>query len=100
LQSTIDVIVANPPYVATGDELPDEVRRWEPAGALMAGDDGLDSIAHILREAPRWLRGGGGVVVEIGADHRDAVLGLAGGYREAKVHDDLAGRPRVLVALS
>ena len=68
-----DLIVSNPPYV-TGtamDELPAEYRH-EPALALGGGDDGLDAVRTIMREAPRFLAPGGLLVVEIG-HNRDAV---------------------------
>ncbi|MBK8687451.1 MAG: 50S ribosomal protein L3 N(5)-glutamine methyltransferase [Betaproteobacteria bacterium] len=68
-----DLIVSNPPYV-TGtamDELPAEYRH-EPALALAGGDDGLDAVRTIMREAPRFLAPGGLLVVEIG-HNRDAV---------------------------
>ncbi|MBK7791361.1 MAG: 50S ribosomal protein L3 N(5)-glutamine methyltransferase [Betaproteobacteria bacterium] len=68
-----DLIVSNPPYV-TGtamDELPAEYRH-EPALALAGGDDGLDAVRTIVREAPRFLAPGGLLVVEIG-HNRDAV---------------------------
>jgi ribosomal protein L3 glutamine methyltransferase len=68
-----DLIVSNPPYVnarAMG-ELPAEYRH-EPALALAGGDDGLDAVRTIMREAPRFLAPRGLLVVEIG-HHRDAV---------------------------
>ena len=68
-----DLIVSNPPYV-TGramDELPAEYRH-EPALALAGGEDGLDAVRTIMREAPRFLAPRGLLVVEIG-HNRDAV---------------------------
>jgi ribosomal protein L3 glutamine methyltransferase len=68
-----DLIVSNPPYVTARamDELPAEYRH-EPALALAGGDDGLDSVRTIMREAPRFLAPRGLLVVEIG-HNRDAV---------------------------
>lgn len=62
-----DIIVANPPYVGRREMsgLPPEYRH-EPSLALAAGRDGLDSVRVILREAPRHLRPGGLLVVEVG----------------------------------
>ncbi|MDQ1422542.1 MAG: release factor glutamine methyltransferase, partial [Acidimicrobiaceae bacterium] len=93
---------ANPPYVATTDALPPEVGRWEPPGALFAGDTGLDAIAVIVGGAPRWLAPGGVLVVEIGAAHGAAAVELAraAGLVDVSVSADLAGRDRILVARS
>jgi len=100
LRGRVDVVVANPPYVAAGEVLPPEVVEWEPYGALVAGPTGLEAIERILRDAPAWLSPRGGVVVEIGATQADeaSALAEAAGFARVAVHPDLAGRPRVLVA--
>lgn len=99
--TVVDLAVANPPYIAAGSALVDQaVRDWEPHGALFAGPDGLDHIAAIVRAAPRWVRPGGWLVLEIGADQGDAVARLLRDARLAgiEVRPDLAGRDRVAVA--
>ncbi len=98
-----DVIVSNPPYVADGDrtELEPEVSEWEPEGALFAGPDGLDVIRRLVAGAPRWLREGGLLALEIGAGQARAVEGLLegmGGWEEVGVRADLAGRQRIVMA--
>ena len=100
LRGTIDVIVANPPYVADGDELPDEVARWEPTEALYAGGDGLDDVRRIIGDAPDWLRQPGALVVELAPTQADAVTALAhaAGFGDVKVRPDYTGRLRYLVA--
>jgi release factor glutamine methyltransferase len=62
-----DVIVANPPYVRSGDRngLQPEVRE-EPAVALYAGPEGLDAIARLVRDASPRLRAGGFLIFEFG----------------------------------
>ncbi|HEY8553112.1 MAG TPA: 50S ribosomal protein L3 N(5)-glutamine methyltransferase [Burkholderiales bacterium] len=62
-----DVIVSNPPYVAHHEleTLPAEYRH-EPRLALAAGDDGLDVVLRILRDAPDHLTAGGILIVEVG----------------------------------
>lgn len=99
LRGAIDVIVSNPPYVADDDELPAEVRAWEPASALLAGPDGLDDLRRIVAEAPAWLRRPGALVVELAPSQAGTVAALAGeaGFTAAVRHD-LAGRARMVVA--
>lgn len=96
----VDVIVANPPYVAADAELPGEVGDWEPAHALVAGPTGLEAIELIVAGAPEWLADDGALVVEIGETQGDATLGLAraAGFADASIQPDLTGRPRALVA--
>jgi release factor glutamine methyltransferase len=99
LAGAIDVVVANPPYVAAHDPLPREVSEWEPHDALISGPTGLEAIERILRDAPAWLSPSGGVVLEIGETQAESVVALASRYfSAADVHADLAGKPRVLVA--
>jgi release factor glutamine methyltransferase len=100
LRGTFDVVVSNPPYVATEDPLPTEVSAWEPTSALLAGKDGLDDLRRIIAEAPDWLGPHGVLVLEIGETQGPAVLALAeaAGFSGAAVHPDLAGRPRAVVA--
>jgi release factor glutamine methyltransferase len=95
-------IVSNPLYVADAEAagLMPEVRDWEPARALFAGDRGLAVIASLVAEAPHWLEPGGLLAVEIGATQADAARDCAeraGVYADVRVLPDLAGRPRVLL---
>jgi release factor glutamine methyltransferase len=98
LEGGVDLIVSNPPYVATGADLPASVRDWEPPGALFAGADGLDAVRLLVGGAGAWLRPGGAVVLEIGADQgeRTAALAVAAGFRDVTIRRDLAGHDRVL----
>ncbi|MFT3853554.1 MAG: peptide chain release factor N(5)-glutamine methyltransferase [Ilumatobacteraceae bacterium] len=103
LRGGLDVVVCNPPYVADDDpQVEAVVRAWEPAGALFAGEDGLDAIREIVAEAPGWLAPGGWLVLEIGADQGAAVAALAdaAGLADVEIRPDAAGRDRMLVARS
>ncbi len=62
-----DLIITNPPYVDAEDmkDLPPEYAQ-EPRMALAAGKDGLDIVRQIMREAPKYLNDGGGLICEIG----------------------------------
>ena len=99
-----DAIVSNPPYVARGDEaaLPPEVREWEPAEALFAGDDGLEAIRRLVAGAPAHLEPGGLLAMEIGADqagHVAALVEADGRFDDPVVRPDLAGRDRMVLAV-
>ncbi|MCU1397828.1 MAG: hemK [Acidimicrobiales bacterium] len=98
LRGEIDLVVANPPYIAEGDpDVTAEVMRWEPHLALFAGTDGLRDIATIVSDAAEWLRPGGWLVIEIGADQGPAVRALlrSAGFNDVEIRPDLAGRDRV-----
>jgi release factor glutamine methyltransferase len=100
LRGRLGVIVSNPPYVACDEALPAEVADWEPPGALVAGPTGREVLEHLVDRAPAYLRPGGALVLELAPAQAPLLLQRAEetGYVEVRVHDDLAGRPRVLVA--
>jgi release factor glutamine methyltransferase len=100
LVGRVDVVVANPPYVAAGDELPPVVVDWEPYGALVSGPTGLEDIRRIVAGAPAWLAPGGALVLELAPHQAPAAVEVAGaaGLTAAVVLPDLADRPRVLLA--
>lgn len=100
LRGRIDVIVSNPPYVAEDEPLPPQVADWEPREALVPGPTGLEDIERIVVEAPSWLTHAGALVVEIGETQGAAAerLAMAAGFAQARVHPDLTGRDRALVA--
>lgn len=102
LAGRVDVIVTNPPYVSEAemDELPAEVRDWEPRQALCSGPTGLEDVERIVAEAPRWLARPGSLLVEL-APHQAAAAragALAAGFGSATVWPDLAGRDRIVLA--
>ncbi|MDE2437523.1 MAG: peptide chain release factor N(5)-glutamine methyltransferase [Sphingomonadales bacterium] len=92
-----DLVLANPPYVEQDAELALSVREHEPAGALFAGEDGLDAYRVLVPQLPGLLSPGGVALVEIGATQADAVseIGVAAGL-ESRRHRDLAEKFRVI----
>jgi release factor glutamine methyltransferase len=96
---SVDIVVSNPPYVAETDRatLQPEVRDWEPALALFAGQDGLDIYRPLIPEAFRVLKTGGLLALEIGYGQAAAVSALCAEFKNLDVLPDLAGIPRVIV---
>jgi len=96
LGGPFDLILANPPYVETQAALEASVREYEPAGALFAGEDGLDAYRVLIPQIPGLFAPGGQAFFEIGATQADAVRMLADDAGLAMtLHRDLAERPRV-----
>jgi release factor glutamine methyltransferase len=97
---TFDVIVSNPPYIATGelDSLQREVRDHEPRLALDGGVCGMDLYEQLLPKAKLLLRPGGMIYLEIGSEK---VVDLARevGFGDVQLHFDYAGLPRVVVGV-
>ena len=100
-----DVITANPPYIAEAErsDLMPEVVLYEPEMALFAEHDGLVFYERIAREAPKWLKAGGRLYLEIGCTQGEAVKELllsSGAFEEdsLRVLPDLAGLDRVVTA--
>ena len=88
-----DLIACNPPYIPTGEigGLQAEVQK-EPRLALDGGADGLDFYRRIAEEAPRYLAGGGYLLLEVGIGQAEAVVALVGG----EAVRDLNGVERVV----
>jgi release factor glutamine methyltransferase len=93
------LIVANPPYVASG-EIPGLSRevRGEPLLALDGGEDGLDLVRRIVEGAPAYLRPGGKLLLEADPRQMTAIALILGkkGYRDIKLYQDLSGQDRVI----
>jgi release factor glutamine methyltransferase len=96
-----DLIVSNPPYVASGDApgLVPEVREHEPHVALFAGDDGLHVYRRLFPSFKPRLLPGGRLVLEVGYDQDGAVIDIASrcGWTFSHHRQDLQGITRTLV---
>ncbi len=100
-----DVVVSNPPYVDEADApaLAPEVRDWEPAAALFAGDRGRAVLARIVAGAPAHLRPGGLLALEVGLRQADGVaaqIEATGAFEAPRIVQDLTGRPRIVAAVA
>ena len=101
LDGSVDLIVANPPYIPDGAQLEPEVAEHDPAHALFGGPDGMRVIDAIAGIAARWLRSDGRTAVE----HDDTTsertverFRRTAQFRDVRARRDLAGRPRFVTA--
>ncbi len=93
LAGRVDVVVGVVPYVPTAELrfLPRDARDFEPKMALDGGPDGTDVLRRAIAEAPRWLRPGGHLLLELGADEAELLVGdldRAGFTRVERLHDE------------
>lgn len=101
LANHVDVILANPPYIAEIDwmTLQPEVRCFEPRLALAGGRDGMDLYGRLLRQAPPYLKPGGALLMEVGAGQAASVCRQAeetGWFRVYDVLRDEGGIDRIV----
>jgi release factor glutamine methyltransferase len=104
LKEKISGMVSNPPYIPTAQvsQLQIEVSKHEPHLALDGGQDGLEAIAQLVIQAPRYLANGGFWLVEIMAGQQDRVRDLLqaqGNYSQIQFHRDRSGWVRFVSAL-
>jgi len=98
LDKRFDLILCNPPYVASNAPLGRGVREFEPGEALFAGEEGLDAYRALAPQLPHLLGPGGLAAIEIGFDQAKAATELlARDGLAASVAQDLAGRPRAVL---
>ncbi|MBI1726168.1 MAG: peptide chain release factor N(5)-glutamine methyltransferase [Candidatus Rokubacteria bacterium] len=93
LPASLDMVVANPPYCPSGviPTLPVEVERFEPRLALDGGPDGMRVLRRIITEAPRFLRAGAWLLMEIGEEQAGPLASLmaAEGFSRIGARRDL-----------
>lgn len=102
LEGEVNLLVSNPPYIPRGeiDHLPDEVRLFEPRVALDGGRDGMDFHRRIVTEAPRFLKSGALLALEVGEGQAQGVQSLLlrmGVFHPIEVIRDYAGTERVVI---
>ncbi len=93
-----NLVLSNPPYIATGDLAGLDVAAHEPRAALDGGDNGLTAYHAIIAALPRLLAPSGRAVLELGAGQAGAVAALAGaaGFRVSS-RADLSGTTRAMI---
>ena len=99
-----DIVVSNPPYIAVSErpQLQPEVRDWEPASALFAGQDGLDVVRELVAASPARMTAGGLLALEIGstqAGEVESIIGKSSSFENIRVIRDLSGRERIVTAV-
>nr|WP_156609832.1 peptide chain release factor N(5)-glutamine methyltransferase [Auraticoccus cholistanensis] len=104
LDGTVDVVVANPPYIplSAWESVAPDVRDHDPHLALFSGADGLDAMRVLARTAARLLRPGGLVAAEHAEVQEEAVVQLFvdhGGWDAVRDHRDLNDRSRFVTAV-
>jgi release factor glutamine methyltransferase len=97
------LLVANLPYVprAQWEQLPREIKAFEPPGALLGGEDGLDLIRPLVRQAHRYVKAGGWVLLEVGDRQAPQVTALVeetGAFDRIEAIKDFSGVERVVRA--
>jgi release factor glutamine methyltransferase len=101
LAGTVDLVVANPPYIPLGSVVQPEVAEYDPPGALWSGVDGLDAMRGVERAA-RWLLRPGGLVAAEHSDKQGApvfwIFAEEAGWRDTANHKDLNRKDRFVTA--
>jgi len=101
LAGSVDLVIANPPYIPAGAELEPEVAQHDPAHALFGGADGMAVIEPIVAHAGSWLKPGGLLAVEHDDTTSAQTVELISGtglFTAVTAHRDLTGRPRFVTA--
>jgi len=103
LEGRLDQVLSNPPYIPSLEmsRLPREVRLYEPKEALDGGADGLSVYRRLIRQARKFLKSGGWLLLEMGEAQGGAIgklLSQVGGFGEMEILKDYQGIERVICA--
>jgi len=97
----LDLAISNPPYIPkdTYEELPKEVKNFEPKIALLGGEDGLKHIKEIIQKAPLFLKEKGWLILENHFDQGEKVkqLLLKNKFTSIEIVNDLSGIGRFTI---
>ncbi len=95
-----DLIVSKPPYIEENDEHL-KALRFEPVSALTSGADGLNDIRTLAAQAPEYIRGHGGIIVEHGYNQGESVAAIfrTAGFASVRTVRDLGDNPRLCCAV-
>ena len=97
----LDLAISNPPYIPqhTYEELPKEVKNFEPKIALVGGEDGLKHIKEIIQEAPLFLKEKGWLILENHFDQGEKVkqLMIKNSFTSIEIVKDLSGIGRFTI---
>ncbi|HEV2947691.1 MAG TPA: peptide chain release factor N(5)-glutamine methyltransferase [Gemmataceae bacterium] len=102
-ENRFDFVLSNPPYIPQEElgNLPPGVRDYEPHLALDGGSGGFTVFDRLIADAPKYLKAGGYLIVEIGSPQEKPArerLAAFGQYELGETIRDGAGHPRVLRA--
>ena len=101
ISGTFDIIISNPPYIPSNEcgILEKEVTEYDPLLALDGGVDGLDFYRKIISNAPKFLREGGLIYLEMGIGQSVAIKSmLSSDFENIKIYKDYAGIDRFVRA--
>ena len=99
ITNTFDIIVSNPPYINTSEQLPDAVKNYDPGLALFAGSDGLDAYREIAASVKKVCKTNTKIFLEIGQGQARQVSELfsQAGFVVNEIAADLSNIQRCLV---
>lgn len=98
-----DILVCNPPYIPTQEEIDHGVKDYEPNLALFGGEDGLYFYRKIFEKASQVLNSNGVMAFEMGYDQGERLSTLAKSYfpkAQVEVLQDMSGKDRILIIKS
>ena len=101
VKGKLDLAISNPPYIPKNiyENLPKEVKNFEPKIALLGGEDGLDHIREIIQKAPFFLRERGWLILENHFDQGEKVkeLFIENKFKSVEILSDLSGVGRFTI---